>query len=269
MNWECLSAGELADSVSETEGVCLIPLGCLEKHGQHLPLGTDIFIAREIVRRASLKERFMVFPFYPFGFVSEVRHKAGSIALSTKLQLDILREVCSEIARNGFRKILLANCHGGNSFAIRTFAQSQLDSIQDHLIYVADIWHLNRDQEDAIEKKHGTRPLNMHANVVETACIMAIDSKLVDMNRTRPGEGRSLSRLAQLEGDGIFTAVNWYANYPEQIAGDPAGATEAMGDDILDCNAANLAASVRIIKKNSSAAELLAEFYSKTGHPSA
>jgi len=51
MQWENLTAPDFAAAVKETQGVCLLPLPCIEKHGGHLPLGTDMFIGMEIARR--------------------------------------------------------------------------------------------------------------------------------------------------------------------------------------------------------------------------
>ncbi|MBQ2931988.1 MAG: creatininase family protein, partial [Clostridia bacterium] len=41
MLWEHLREEEFEDAVKRSGGVCVIPLGCIEKHGQHLPQGTD------------------------------------------------------------------------------------------------------------------------------------------------------------------------------------------------------------------------------------
>ena len=53
MQWEKLTAPDFAKAVEDTQGVCLLPLPCVEKHGEHLPLGTDLFIGMEICRRAA------------------------------------------------------------------------------------------------------------------------------------------------------------------------------------------------------------------------
>ena len=55
MFWEELNVNDFAASVAKCKGVCVFPIGCLEKHGNHLPLGTDIYIARDIAARAAQK----------------------------------------------------------------------------------------------------------------------------------------------------------------------------------------------------------------------
>lgn len=267
MNWENLTAGEFRDSIGKTGGVCLVPIGCMEKHGSHLPLGTDIAIAREIARRAAAIEEFMIFPYYPFGFVNEVKHKAGTVALRTALQFEILEQTCEEIARNGYRKIVFGSGHGGNTHGLRAFAQSLLERRRDYLVYVRELWWLTPEQKNAITSKHGVPPENVHGDRVETACWMALAPECVHMERFTPGEGKRLDRLRPIESHGVYTVMNWYGDYPNQIAGDPAGATAGFGNDVMDLQAENLVAAIREIKRDGTAARLLAEFYDATGHP--
>ena len=81
MFWEELNVNDFAASIDVTKGVCVFPIGCLEKHGNHLPLGTDIYIARDIAARAAKLEEMMIFPSYPLGVVAEVKHKAVTIGI--------------------------------------------------------------------------------------------------------------------------------------------------------------------------------------------
>ena len=60
MIWENLNIDEFEIAVKESKGVVLVPIGCLEKHGSHMPIGTDIFIARHVSILASEKEKAMV-----------------------------------------------------------------------------------------------------------------------------------------------------------------------------------------------------------------
>ena len=53
MRWEELTGDAFPQAVAQAQEVCLLPLSCLERHGHHLPLGTDLFIARELCRRAA------------------------------------------------------------------------------------------------------------------------------------------------------------------------------------------------------------------------
>ena len=123
MNWERLRAEEFKSAVERSGGLCVLPIGCVEKHGQHLPLGTDIIAARAVVEQAAQMEEVVVFPNAMWlGDVMELHSQKdpfttgyeGFIALNPKTLLTVLEELCDEMARNGFRKILIVNNHGGN-----------------------------------------------------------------------------------------------------------------------------------------------------------
>ncbi len=114
MLWENLREEEFEEAIKESGGVCILPVGCLEKHGQHLPVGTDVIHITEIAKRAAEKEPVMIFPTMYFGEKTGAGEFRGTVIFSLELRLRILKETCREIARNGFRKILFYNGHGGN-----------------------------------------------------------------------------------------------------------------------------------------------------------
>ncbi len=126
VRYEELTAPEFVQAAARAGGVCVVPIGILEKHGPHLPLGTDLINIRETVLRAAAREYCVVFPQYYFGQINEARHQPGTVAYSTDLIWKMLQETCDELARNGFTKIVLANGHGGNNAFLTFFCQSQL-----------------------------------------------------------------------------------------------------------------------------------------------
>ena len=96
--WDELTASEFAEGVKKAEGVCIVPIGVVEKHGQHLPLGTDVLMAREISRRAAEKEYCIIFPYYYGGQNFVATPQPGAIAYSAELMFKLLDETCREIA---------------------------------------------------------------------------------------------------------------------------------------------------------------------------
>ncbi len=80
--FEELTAPEFIQAVTKSEATCIIPLGILEKHGPHLPLGTDLIDCREVARRAADQEYTIIFPAYFVGQIFEAKHQPGTIAYS-------------------------------------------------------------------------------------------------------------------------------------------------------------------------------------------
>ena len=104
---------------------CIIPMGCVEKHGLHLPLGTDIIAASSLAYAASQIETVCVFPDFIFGDVPEnsPNAPAGSVTLKLETEMLLLEELCEQIARHGYKKILVLNGHGGNSHWLAAFSR--------------------------------------------------------------------------------------------------------------------------------------------------
>ena len=102
--WEELTAAEFRDAIQLSKGTCLLPFGILEKHGPHLPLGTDLLNVRHASLQAAEQEYAVVFPQYYFGQIFEAKHEPGTVAYSMELQLKLLQETTSEMARNGCKK---------------------------------------------------------------------------------------------------------------------------------------------------------------------
>jgi len=82
---EELTSPRFSKAVELAGGVCVIPMGVIEKHGPHLPLGTDMFEAREVAFRAAQKEYAVVFPPYYMSQIFEARHQPGTIAYNNDL----------------------------------------------------------------------------------------------------------------------------------------------------------------------------------------
>src|ERR1700756_5076371 len=69
--WEELTAPDFREGIQQAKSTCLLPFGILEKHGQHLPLGTDLLNVRYASLQAVSQEYALVFPEYYFGQIFE------------------------------------------------------------------------------------------------------------------------------------------------------------------------------------------------------
>src|SRR5215475_9736360 len=134
--WEELTAADFVSAIQQSKGTCILPFGILEKHGPHLPLGTDLLDVRYASLHAADQEYAVVFPEYYFGQIFEAKHEPGTVAYSPELQLRLLQETTDEMARNGCKKILIVNGHGGNNSLLPYFAQTQLNLPHDYIVYV-------------------------------------------------------------------------------------------------------------------------------------
>lgn len=266
MLWQELSGDEFVEARSKAEGVCLLGLSCIERHGPHLPLGTDLFIARELCRRTAELEPAIVFPDFYLTQILEARHCAGTIAIEPGLMLALLENVCREIGRNGLDKIVIVNAHGGNDRLIHFFAQAQLASPRDYVVYVAEP-PLTSEDEKAIAAQWETR-VDGHAGESETSAMLVIRPDLVRRDGLREdGAGQPRERLKGLRELGIDTGIWWYADHPTHYRGDGRAGTAAKGERELEARARALAQAVRAIKTDGEAKRLQDEFFAAGRKP--
>jgi len=213
-------------------------------------------------QRAAALESAIVFPDFIFTQILEARHVPGTIAVEPELFLRLLDNVCREIARNGLKKIVIVNAHGGNDSLIHFFAQMQLASPRDYVVYVAEPF--DSGEEDAAIKAQWQTTVDGHAGESETSEILAIRPDLVHADQLpTDGEGLPLDRLKALRDLGVTTGIWWYADHPTHYRGDGRPASAEKGQQVLDAYAHALARVVRAIKHDQEARRLQDEFFAK------
>lgn len=261
--YEELTAAQFVQAVEKAAGTCLIPLGVMEKHGEQLPLGTDLIAARETARLAAVQEYVIIYPPYYFSQIFEARHQPGTIAYSEKLIFAVLQETCAELARNGIKKIILFSGHGGNEHFLPYFCQAQLASRRDYAVYfftpTADL-----EQDPDVQKLLKTT-LDLHGGERETSLMLAIAPHLVHLELISPGSGEDRLRLGGLKQ--TYTGIWWYASFPDHYAGNAAPANAELGKLLLQKKTAQLVELIREVKLDKTVLELQNMFFEDAEHP--
>ena len=263
VRYEELTSRDFIQAVARSGGTCVIPVGILEKHGPHLPLGTDLLDCRELSLRAAAKEYTIVFPQYYFGQIFEAKHQPGTIAYSVRLMLDVLQETCDELARNGIKKIILVNGHGGNEQFLQYFCQVQLAVRKDYAVYLYDPSD-DTSVSDALKKMRKTS-LDGHAGEEETSSILAHRPDLVHMDRANDESGEDQNRLAGLKH--AYTGIWWYASQPNHYRGYGAAGTKEMGETMFNLESGVLAEMIRSVKADTKTLELQKIFFEGSDKP--
>ncbi len=259
VKWEELTAADFTKAIEHARGVCVLPFGILEKHGPHLPLGTDLINIRYASVNAAKQEYAVVFPEYYFGQIFEAKHEPGTIAYSPHLQLELLQETTDEMARNGCKKILIANGHGGNNHLLPYFAQSQLASPHDYVVYLHLDVKMPAGRPAMKTKEDG------HAGESETAHVMVSRPDLVHQDRAAQESGADQNRLDLPAG--VYTGIWWYAKFPDHYAGDGSAATKELGEFDMKAWAGSIANAIRAIKADQVSPRLQEEFFKGSKQP--
>jgi creatinine amidohydrolase len=258
--WEELTGEEFVQAIHRSQGTCLLPFGILEKHGAHLPLGTDLLNVRHISLSAAEQEYALVFPEYYFGQIFEAKHQPGTVAYSLALQLQLLQETTDEMARNGCKKVLIVNGHGGNEHLLPLFAQAQMAQPHDYVVYV--LWPMAKKASERPEQQD---KVDMHGGESETSRTLISRPDLVHMDRAQNESGKDLAR--QHLPDGVYTGIWWYARFPNHYSGDGSLATKELGEFDVKTMVGEIVDAVKAIKADQVSPRLQRQFYEDSKHP--
>lgn len=257
--WEELTGPDFVRAIHQSQGVCVLPFGIIEKHGPHLPLGTDLLDVRFAVMNAVRQEYAVVFPEYYFGQIFEAQQQPGTVAYSLATQLTLLQETVKEMARNGCKKVVIVNGHGGNESLLPLFAQAQLATPRDYVVYVF-----------GLPRKEAGRPaqrskVDMHAGESETSSMLIARPDLVHMDRAATESGADRDRL-KLPGS-VYTGIWWYARFPEHYSGEGAAGNKELGAFDQRAWSSQIVEAVKAIKADDESLKLQNEFFEKAQHP--
>ena len=176
----------------------------------------------------------------------------------------LLDNVCREIARNGCKKVVLVNAHGGNRGLVSLFSMLPLYAPRDYVVYLVDPIGAAVGGVDV----PWDRASDGHAGPGETSMVLALRPDLVHMDRVpATDEGKALGRLRALGEAGAQTGIWWYADHPTHYAGDAHPAEAEAGERLLDAMAHAVARAVRAIKADTEAKRLQDEFYAASAAP--
>jgi creatinine amidohydrolase len=246
--------------VHQSQGVCVLPFGILEKHGPHLPIGTDLLDVRFAVMNAVKQEYAVVFPEYYFGQIFEAQQQPGTVAYSLQTQLTLLQETVSEMARNGCKKVVIVNGHGGNNHLLPLFAQAQMASPRDYVVYVVGLPGRSGPGRPAVKTTN-----DQHAGETETSALLIARPDLVHQDRAPQESGADLAR--QSLPDNVYTGIWWYARFPNHYSGQGELGNKELGAFDQKEWSGQIASALKAIKADDASLKLQNQFFEDSRHP--
>jgi creatinine amidohydrolase len=258
--WEDLTASDWPKALKASNETCILPIGILEKHGPHVPIGSDLIKVREWSARATKREYAVVFPDFYFGQINEARHQPGTFALPERVVWDLLEATCDEIGRNGFKKIVIINGHGGNPEMIRYFLQTRLEKKRNYAVYFFQPPADSSYNKNLAALHKSPLASDQHAGERETSELLFLRPDLVTMDSATNESGANLKRI---NIPNVYTAIWWYASYPNHYAGEGGAATKKLGEFLTEHTVSTFATALKNIKADTKTLEMQNEFFNR------
>ena len=283
MLWENILANDFKAAVEEAKGVCVVPIGCVEKHGAHLPLGTDIVPPTQMAIRAAEKEPVVVFPTMYFGEKSGAGEYPGTIIFSMETRWRIFKETVNEIYRNGFKKILFLNGHGGNSDMLGVFTRAMLQENPNVMLFTTgtsvgiragetflaiandpSLDYLTEEDRNELREYVEQKKKGGHGCFVETAWLHHYTPENVRLELIAAESGESTHRFDAFAEQKIKTHFSWMGNYPNSYtASTNYNMNERIARALTEYSEKFLVERLRFLKNETVSDESHAEWLAK------
>jgi creatinine amidohydrolase len=177
VQWERMSSPELAQAREDANGVAIIPIGAVEVHGPHLPVGTDSIETYEIGLHAAQQVGAVITPLIWFGNSRSFMDFPGTISVDPDTLHAYTRDVALSLIQQGFDKIILLDGHGGN-YGILDLLIEEI-----HLDTKAVICHVRAWELATIPKPDGVPDYDGHGGSSETAVMRVLSPEDVDEDK--------------------------------------------------------------------------------------
>ena len=195
---------EVQDLLTRTDMV-IIPVGSVEQHGLHLPMGTDFLAGLERAQLIAQRTDVLVAPILFPGQSPYHMEFEGTITLSSETLQAVYVEAVQSLIRHGFKRFLFLNAHGGNR-ATTTFIVDRVN--QETAGFAVDLG----TAAAPFRVRGGVAPtdppqLDRHGGSSETSNALYLLPELVDVEAAEPAE--------------VTMPAHLQAMLPEVLAGDP------------------------------------------------
>jgi creatinine amidohydrolase len=216
----------LADCISDDfkanlnkANMAIVPIGSVEAHGHHLPLGTDVFSPRLFCKIIDEKigELLWIAPEIPYGQSYDLSVYPGTIHIPTEVMASYVFFVGKSLFDNGIKKLLFLNGHGGNINALN-LASEKLMQLGMEVVIIN--WWLDFSK-DILTITEGQG----HGGEDETSAILYYDEKLVQMSKAMKNDKKPLMK--------VFFKDRGRVLFENALTGDATLATREKGEKIF------------------------------------
>ena len=233
----------------------IVPLGSMEAHGEHKPVGCCYLLAEAASNNVSETTGVPVTPVIPFGVSPPYKHYPGTITVSTYTLSNYVYEVSESLVRAGFKKILFFSAHGGNNLGVLRELSFRLREEHKILCAVVHVWGIIMKM---IPPNYWGNDHRLgHGGEPTTSVMLHLKPELVDMKKAqyKPlkeiGEGFKAKSYGTHEFNGVDHSIFLHAEEvePSGFMGDPTRASAEKGKYLYEKAVDHLVELVEAFKK--------------------
>lgn len=216
----------------------ILPIGAVEAHGAHLPLGIDNDLAESYAKKVAEKTGSLILPNIPYGQVWSLRDFPGSITVSNDTLIRMLVEIAESLYAQDVRMVIFLTAHYGNMNALKDASRVLYDKYPDLKTVYLFYPNLNQyaDEVREGEKVHGSY---VHADEIETSIALHLTEEKVDMEK-------AIDDTPNIHIRADFTPTPWGEFTQTAVLGDATLASKEKGKYIIE---KTLADAVKIINE--------------------
>jgi len=225
MKFELENSYEVQDKIHKFR-TAILPIGAVEAHGPHLPLGTDNLLASRLADKLAERTESFVLPTLPYGQVWSLRNFPGSINVSNEALIRMLADIGESLHQQGFRIFIMLNGHLGNAVALKEAARILYDRVPELKVFYffyPGTKEITAELREA-SAVHGTY---MHADEIETSYMLYLAGEYVDMSKAIDG-------APHVTADADCTPTPWEEMTSSAVLGDATLATREKGEKIIE-----------------------------------
>lgn len=225
MEMQKLTYLEVKEQIERTP-IAILPIGAVEAHGPHLPVGTDNYLAERLSVKVAEKVDALVLPTFSYGQVWSLRNVSGSINVSNEHLIGVLNDIGKSLYKFGIRYFVIINAHLGNMVAIKEAARKLYDEHRDLKVF----YFIYPGVSEVTKKVRESKPMPggyFHACEIETSYMLYLAPEYVQMDK-------ALDDFPHLPEDFDYTPTPWDEITDTIVLGSAKFATREKGEKIID-----------------------------------
>lgn len=239
---------EVQETIEDGRDTIIIPIGSIEQHGPHGVTGTDSICALQVARRVAEKMNALLAPLMPYGVSTNHMSFPGTISLSSKTLIEVVKEICRSLISHGFKKIFIVNGHMGNYPSIAIAARvvreetGAIIAVCDWLNALMDVWKDLPGIKGTEKEKWSWRYFASHSGLAETSCVIAHKGGIVRMDLATMYPSK---RFESLESAALSLPLKIEEYTKKGSYGDPTDSSKYLGETLLEVSSREIVKRIK------------------------